>query len=203
MRLSLLIAGCLVSAFECQASTLYKCVDNAGKITFTQQACPQGNAPGDKIRVRNPTISSAPPIDTPAPASTDELRELRTMQGQHTHEYHSEHYPPNYHQQQQQPAPAAPSRPRVTVVGGSQPQAECSTGLSDRDLRTAMVRGEIVPGMTRKQVASMYGPVNRNAPARGAGVTTYWNDKYVSQTSVRFDASGCAESSWQSGHNGR
>lgn len=185
MKLPLIIAGCLFAAFECQAATLYRCVDTAGKVTFTQQACPQGNAAGDAVTARNPTISGEPGV------------------GNIDTEHRGEHYPPTYQQHQYQQQPLTPPRSKVTVVGGSQPQAECSTGLNDRDLRTAMVRGEIVPGMTRKQVATMYGPVNRNAPARGAGVTTYWNDKYVSQTSVRYDQYGCAVSSWQSGHGGR
>lgn len=186
---------------QSHATTLYKCVDAHGKVTFTQQSCPQGNAAGDEMRVRNPTISGDPRFDSIV--REDVHGEMHAPRERHAREYQGERYPPSYHHQQQPPAPPAQQRPRVTVVGGSQPQAECYTGLSDRDLRTAMVRGEIVPGMTRKQVASMYGPVNRNAPARGAGVTTYWNDKYLSQTSVRFDANGCAESSWQSGHGGR
>lgn len=196
MRRLLLSVGCLLVALQSHAATVYRCVDANGKMTFTQQACPKGKAAGEELRVHNPRISGekiAEPDDL-IDGSAQRVSEAQAFQ-ERQGERHS----------QSLPASGAPSavRSRVTVVGGSAPQAECSTGLNDRDLRSARLRGEIVPGMTRQQVASMYGPVNRNAPTRGAGVTTYWNDKYVSQTSVRFDANGCVESSWQSGHGGR
>lgn len=88
----------------------------------------------------------------------------------------------------------------VAVIGGSAPQPVCDTGLSDRDLRTAKVRGEVVPGMSRKDVETIHGKPIEGTNARGGGANTYWNDKYVEVTSVNFDGAGCVRSTYQSGH---
>lgn len=179
MRLPL-IALCLALVVPyAKAATVFKCVDAAGKVTFTQQNCPENNILDDVVSARNPTISGSGPATRMAESSR--------VSG----------YAPPQGRQHQQP------RSKVSVVGASAPQAGCSTGLNERDLRTAKVRGEIVPGMSRQDVESIYGAPNRNGAARGAGVSTYWNDKYLSATSVSYDRGGCVRSSYQSGHNGR
>lgn len=91
----------------------------------------------------------------------------------------------------------------MVVVGGSEERERCSTGLSDRDLRTAMVREEIVPGMSRKQIESMFGRPNDQVNSVGAGATTYWNDRYLKFFTVEYDANGCVTSSYVSGKNSR
>lgn len=188
MKLPLLAFCCFFAAAAAQAATVFKCVDAAGKITYTQQNCPANNSLDDVVRAHNPTVSGAGPAVRlaepqrqypPVTATTDALSASPyTVQGE------------------------AP-RSRVSVVGASAPQRTCDTGLNGRDLRTAKVRGEIVPGMSRKDVESMYGDPNRNGRARGTGGSTYWNDKYLSATSVSYDTGGCVRSSYQSGHNGR
>lgn len=169
----LVFAAILLSS-QAGAATIFKCVDESGKVTFTKNAnCPRDTGLEDVVRAHNaaPSGSSAPvQMATPAPSA----------------------YSPQGKQQ-------APSR-GVAVIGGSAPQRGCDTGLSERDLRTAKVRGEVVPGMSRKDVESMYGEVNRNGSARGAGGSTYWNDKYVDMTHVSYDAGGCVRSTYQSGH---
>lgn len=168
------ILAALLLSSQAGAATIFKCVDEAGKVTFTKNAnCPRNSGLEDVVRAHNaaPSGSSAPVqmATPPAPAHTAQRPEQ------------------------------APSKGPV-VVGGSAPQRGCDTGLSERDLRTAKVRGEVVPGMSRKDVEGMYGPANRDGSARGAGTTTYWNDKYVDVTSVNYDAGGCVRSTYQSGH---
>lgn len=178
-RLALLLAGALISS-HASAATIFKCVDAAGKVTFTKgQNCPDNTGLDDVVRAHNPKISgSSAPVQMAQPRTQSR---------------------PTYsadHQLEQQQAP----RRGVAVIGGSAPQVECNTGLSDRDLRTAKVRGEIVPGMSRKDVESIHGKPNRDGGARGAGTSTYWNDRYVDVTSVNYDAGGCVRSTYQSGH---
>ncbi len=172
-RLALLIASALLSS-QASAATIFKCVDAGGKVTFTKgQNCPENTGLDDVVRAHNPRISgSSAPVQMATP------RPQGPAAG----------------------ALAAPQQRGVAVVGGSAPPPECDTGLSDRDLRTAKVRGEIVPGMSRKDVESIHGKPNRDGGARGAGTSTYWNDKYVDVTSVNYDRRGCVRSSYQSGH---
>lgn len=168
----------LLLSSQAGAATIFKCVDAAGKVTFTKgQNCPDHTGLDDVVRAHNPTISgSSAPVRMARPR-------LQAQPSQ----------APNSHSYQPQPR-------GVAVVGGSAPRTECNTGLSDRDLRTAKVRGEIVPGMSRKDIESIHGKPNRDGSARGAGTSTYWNDKYVDVTSVNYDAGGCVRSTYQSGH---
>lgn len=188
-----MIAALLLCAVPvAHSQSVQRCVGPDGAVTFTQAGCGTELLPEQIYEVYDSRPSVAPPP------------EMMTQPEPYPHQH--QQYPQRQHQQyqyqQQLPPPSAP-RSRVTVVGGSDPRESCSTGLSDRDLRTAKVRGEIVPGMSRKDVESIYGAPNRNSPARGAGSSTYWNDKYLSATTVRYDSNGCVESSYQSGHRGR
>ncbi|KAF1052509.1 MAG: hypothetical protein GAK43_01893 [Stenotrophomonas maltophilia] len=85
------------------------------------------------------------------------------------------------------------------MVGGSEERTGCSTGLSERDLRTAMVRKEIVSGMTHEQIESIFDRPDRQGHVQGGGTVTYWNDKFLNYFSVNYDRNGCVESSYQSG----
>lgn len=174
MRIATLAICCLFAA-GANAATVFKCVDEKGKVTFTSSAnCPSGHELQDIVSPHNAAPSGSGPATVMAKPD-----DPVSVKGSHQ---------------------AAPSGQGYTVVGGSEPQAPCSTGLSDRDLRTAMVRKEIVPGMSRDQIESMYGKPNRDGAAQGGGSSTYWNDKYVDQTSVNYDRGGCVRSSYQSGH---
>jgi len=176
-----ILAAALLSS-QAGAATIFKCVDASGKVTFTKgQNCPDNTGLDDVVRAHNPRISgSSAPVQMARPR-------VNASPSAAAGEYGA-------------PQPQQAPRRGVAVVGGSAPRVECDTGLSDRDLRTAKVRGEIVPGMSRKDVESMYGKPNRDGGARGAGTSTYWNDKYLDVTSVNYDRRGCVRSSYQSGH---
>ncbi len=164
------ILAALLSS-QAGAATIFKCVDEAGKVTFTKNAnCPRNSGLDDVISAHNaaPSGSSAP-VQMAAPKSQRYLAPVTSKSG-------------------------------VVVVGGSLRQADCNTGLSDRDLRTAKVRGEVVPGMSRKDVESIHGKASDDTNVRGAGVNTYFKDKYVRVTSVAFDRQGCVRGGYQSGH---
>ncbi|WP_054910967.1 DUF4124 domain-containing protein [Pseudomonas sp. NBRC 111135] len=168
-------AICLISS-AAQAAAVFKCVDEKGKVTFTANAnCPTGNDLTDVVSAHNAAPSGSGPAAVMAKP---------------------ERHRPRYHSS----GSSAPQSQGYTVVGGSADNAPCTTGLSDRDLRTAMVRKEVVPGMSRDQIEQMYGKPNRDGSARGAGTTSYWNDKYVDVTSVSYDSGGCVRTSQQSGH---
>ncbi|WP_405120744.1 DUF4124 domain-containing protein [Pseudomonas leptonychotis] len=179
MRLITLFITALLAG-DAYAATMFKCVDAKGRVTFTQANCPDNHELDDVVSVHN-----AAPSGTSAPVQMAAPRQQRPAR---TTGYSAS-----------QPLGAAQPN-AVTVVGGSKQRAPCSTGLSDRDLRTAKVRGEVVPGMSRKDVEEMYGKPNKDGHARGAGSSSYFRDKYVQVTHVRYGQDGCAGSSYQSGH---
>lgn len=169
-RSGFILAALLLSS-QASAATIFKCVDEAGKVTFTKNAnCPRNSGLDDVISAHN-----AAPSGSSAPVQMAEPKSQRYS------------------------APVT-SKSGVVVVGGSSRQADCNTGLSDRDLRTAKVRGEVVPGMSRKDVESIHGKASDDTNVRGAGVNTYFKDKYVRVTSVAFDRQGCVRGGYQSGH---
>lgn len=171
-RFGFILAALLLSS-QASAATIFKCVDEAGKVTFTKSAnCPRNSGLDDVISAHNaaPSGSSAP-VQMATPTA-----------------------------QQYAPRPSGANK-GVVVVGGSSRQVECNTGLSDQDLRTAKLRGEVVPGMSRKDVESIHGKASDDTNVRGAGVNTYFKDKYVRATSVAFDRHGCVRGGYQSTHN--
>jgi hypothetical protein len=237
----LIAAVAIAFASAAQAASVNKCVGPDGKITFTQQACPDSNLPGEEVRIRSAGPSYSASVDgrqgsaaerehyraveipairlraaellaSPDPAQQAIGQELM-LEAQRYEAAHETYQRTSQRRAEierefdqlsndmRQPQAEQPkSQPRVTVVGGSEDKMVCSTGLSDRDLRAAKVRGEIVPGMSRKDVESIYGKPNRDGAAHGAGTSTYWNDKYLEMTSVNYDSNGCVRSTYQSGH---
>lgn len=163
----------LIFSSQTMAATIFRCVDASGKVTFTQQNCPDQHGLDAVVSAYNqPPSGSSEPVKM---ATT----EARAGSG------------------------VAPSRSSshnssVSIAGSNSGSTGCSTGLSDQDLRKAKVQGRVVPGMSRKDVESMYGTPNGDN-ASGAGTSTYWNDKYVNVTSVSFDGNGCVRSSYMSG----
>lgn len=159
-----------------QAATVFKCVDAKGKVTFTAQSnCPDNHALNDVVTASNPTIS----------ADGEETVMAKRRRRSSTPAYYGQ-------------PPAEVASDGVTVVGASRARPDCDTGLNDQDLRTAKVRGEIVPGMTRGQVASVQGDDPRRSRG-GAGTDVKVSHDYKSATAVSYDRNGCAGSvsTWQ------
>lgn len=100
--------------------------------------------------------------------------------------------------------PSAKGSPRQVVLQNDTRQRTaravqgCSTPLSAQDLRTAKVRGEIVPGMSREEIASIYGKPTEKG-AQGSGTSTYWRKGYREVVRVSYDRNGCVSSSNQAG----
>ena len=156
MRIITLFCAALLAG-DAYSATMFKCVDAKGRVTFTQANCPDSHELDDVVSVHN-----SAPSGTSAPVQMAAPRQPR-------------HNSATIYRGQQGAFASTPSA--VTVVGGSADLPPCSTGLSDRDLRTAKVRGEVVPGMSRKDVEDMYGKPNGDGHARGGGSSTYHRDK--------------------------
>ncbi len=148
------------------ATSVTKCVDTHGQVTYTQQQCPDSTRQSETIPADNPTIS--------APGEHTRMASPVTA------------------------GPGASTTPPVIVVGGTGGSPGCETGLSEQALRTAKVRGEIVPGMSRADIESLYGRPIGGVNARGAGVNTYWYNRRT-RISIRFDQNGCVTGTEQSG----
>lgn len=175
MKRFIVAVALLQGAAWAQADTIYKCTDAQGKVTFTKQSCPDNSA-GAQLSVENRRPSGSG--DAALMAAPPLEAATAPVAGN--------------------PAVAAGDG-GVTVVGGSEARSACSTGLSERDLRTAMVRKEIVPGMSRPEIESMFGKPSRQPSAQGLGTVTYWNDRYLNYFSIDFDRNGCVSGSYQSG----
>ncbi|SDJ97200.1 protein of unknown function [Pseudomonas delhiensis] len=175
----------LFCAAWAQADTIYKCVDAQGKVTFTKQACPNGGNAGVELNVEN---------RRPSGSGEGAVMAQPALQAPP-----ADHAPAGAYPAQPPATPAPVGGTRVTVVGGSQERPGCSTGLSERDLRTAMVRKEIVPGMSRKEIEDMFGTPSDQASFHGPGSSTYWNDKDLNFFSINYDANGCVMNTYQSG----
>lgn len=168
---------CLLFIAEGHTATVFRCVDSSGRVTFTQQNCPESHS-----------LEAAVSAYNPAPSGSSAPTQMAPTQ-----------QPAAVGRNDNQAASGRLGNSSATGTGSSTRGVPCNTGLSERDLRTAKVRGEIVPGMSRKDVESMLGRPNDDA-ARGAGSSTYWKDKYVAATTVSYDANGCVRSTYQSGH---
>ncbi|WP_158541723.1 DUF4124 domain-containing protein [Pseudomonas sp. RIT411] len=178
MRVVLTAIALLLAADTSQAANVFKCVDAKGKITFTAQAnCPDNHSLDDVVTARNPTISSE---------GEETVMAQRRIYRSPNRTYYGA------------PPPSVAATDGVTVVGASRIRPDCDTGLNDQDLRTAKVRGEIVPGMTRGQVASVQGDDPRRSRG-GAGTDVKVSHDYKTATAVSYDRNGCAGSvsTWQ------
>jgi len=165
----LIMAAAAMLAIDAHAASVNKCVDAAGKITFTQQACPGGQQPDEVVRAHNP-----------APSGGTEVVEMVSPEWRSFNE----------------PEPTR-SQTKVTVVGGRD-ERTCSTGLSERDERTATVRGQAMRGMNRAQIESIYGKPDTTSTANGRVNYRYWNARNREYVSIRFDEYGCADWVYQS-----
>ena len=76
----------------------------------------------------------------------------------------------------------------VTVVGGK----KCSTGLSDTDHRTAVVRKQPMKGMTPREIESMFGRPSEVTRTGNETIYRWWKNRNKEYASVTFNSSGCA-----------
>lgn len=86
----------------------------------------------------------------------------------------------------------------VTVVGGDK---KCSTGLSDRDHRTAVVKKQALKGMTEREIQSILGRPDNTSNANGQVSYRYWDGGNREYARVDFDRNGCATWVYQSKDN--
>jgi hypothetical protein len=170
---SVVIVFSLLTAMHTQAATVFKCVDAKGKITFTQGNCPDNHALNDVVSAENPTISGSS-----APST---MVQRRRAFAESSSQYSAS-------------SPSSGAGSSVTVVGASRERPPCDTGLNDRDLRTAKVRGQVVPGMDRKDIEQSMG--NKEQKSQGGGGDYYASHNHKDATYISYDNNGCASRSY-------
>lgn len=67
MRYIIIYASLLITS-GAQAATVAKCVDDAGKVTFSQHGCPTSSVSADTLKVDNSTPSGSSKPTQMAPA---------------------------------------------------------------------------------------------------------------------------------------
>ncbi len=170
MRHSFLVMALALLSGAAQAATVFKCVDAQGKVSFTANAnCPVNHDLNDVVSVDNATIGRSGERAVMAPSTKYNVYINQVIQR---------------------------NTQRARAAARATSTAPCSTGLNDQDLRTAKVRGEIVPGMTRKDIQNAYGSSSDNV-ATGGGSSTYASDRFRKVVRVSYDRHGCVNGSNQ------
>ncbi|MDN6855854.1 DUF4124 domain-containing protein [Pseudomonas sp. CAN2814] len=149
-----------------QAATLNKCDDGQGHITFTQQACADGTG-GQQIKVV-PTsegmLLGPAPVAEPAP-------EYDTAQ-------------PPIAGSAKGSAARAPSANGYSVVGAD-PASSCGP-FTEKDIRAAQVRKQVLAGMQASDVEGAWG-----SPSRKGGREWVYQIDDCMAWFVEIDANGC------------
>ena len=163
MRQALIALAAVLLSSQLQAATVFKCVDAAGKVTFTQnQNCPRSSDLDDVISAHNaaPSGSSAP-VQMAQPRGRSITAQAKE-----------------------------PSRGGGVTVVGEKPK--CARGGNEQDHRKAVVSGRAAQGMTRVEIESMYGKPDNVTVANGRENYRYYNAQKKQYVSVGFDQGGCA-----------
>ncbi len=163
MRMAVILAFSV--SMPVAAETVFKCVDAAGKVTFTQQACPDSTGLADVVRAHNSPPSAG---GSPVRMADQPIR-----------------YSPADQSQNQ------PRKSSVTVVG--ERVSPCQIDMSAQDHRSAVVSGKAQQGMTAGEIEGMYGEPDTVSSANGETSYRYWNAQDREYVRVDFDKNGCAD----------
>lgn len=137
------------------ASSIQRCEDAQGRITFSQHGCPSEQLQ-QQISAHNPTPGGNQP---------------RTMAG---------------HQTRPETAP----RPVNDIMVVGQREDGCGNRVNGTERRTAMIRQQVLPGMTRADVLSSLGTPQRIS-RHNAHEQFHYTRADGSRYSIRFDHNGC------------
>ncbi|MBB4865023.1 hypothetical protein HNP46_003899 [Pseudomonas nitritireducens] len=149
-----------------QAATLNKCDDGQGHFTFTQQACADGTG-GQQIKVVPATegMRVGPPGGRPAQAIDDYAQ-------------------PSIGEPDRGLPPAGQAKQGYTVVG-AEPASSCSA-FTEKDIRAAQVRKQVLPGMQAADVQGAWG-----SPSRKDDRQWVFQIDACMAWFVELDANGC------------
>ncbi|MBG6290047.1 DUF4124 domain-containing protein [Pseudomonas nitroreducens] len=93
----------------------------------------------------------------------------------------------------EEPQQEGPVEPRGVVVVGADNSSGCGDA-SDREIRTATVKGKIFAGMSAKEAVQSWGkPDKINRSANGADQWVYYRGNYSAQY-LYVDSNGCVTS---------
>ena len=139
-------------------SSVFRCEDAKGHITFTRQGCP-GEQTQHLQQAYNPTPSSGKPIPLAKPRKITRSNKKRATQ-------------------------------TLTVVGIK--QDGCGNHLSSSERRTAIIKQQISPGMSRADVESSLGKPDRITEQNGQTRYVYQGLK-GNKRNVSFNEAGCVK----------
>jgi len=165
MRVFCALLCCSFTAFG-HAATLNKCDDGQGHITFTQQACADGSG-GEQIKIVPATegMVIGPPPSAPLPMNDEVSRSGESALPSHS--------------------ASQPSDSGGYTVVGAEPASACGP-MTEKEIRAATVRKQVLPGMQARDVQSAWGSPSRKSSERW----TYQIDDCLAWF-VGFDGNGC------------
>jgi hypothetical protein len=167
IMLTIVRLACLPAlAFFCTdaalASTVFRCEDSNGRVSFTSHGCPAEQQQSLQAAHNPPPSLEQPVLMAPA---TEKPRQTLKHSGA-----------------------AEVAKSELPVFGVK--QDGCGNRVIGSDRRTAIIRQEIRSGMTRKDVESSLGRPDRVTGQNG--FTRYHYDDGKGQTrQVAFDEAGC------------
>ena len=141
---------------DAQASTVFRCEDTAGHITYTLQGCPK-DSQQHLQKAHNPT---------PGKGKAIPLAQSRTSQRR-----------------------SRKAENRELLVVGTR-QDGCGNRLTSSEKRRAVIRQQILSGMTRHDVESALGEPDRITSNNGQ-MRYYYADDKGNKQQVTFDETGC------------
>jgi hypothetical protein len=161
------LSGCLpVFVFFCTdvalASTVFRCEDPGGKVSFTFHGCPTDQQQSLQ-RAHNPAPGLGQPV-LMAPVAEKQPHASK------------------------RPDPEEKDEVELAVFGVK--QDGCGNRVTGPERRTAIIRQEIRSGMTRQDVESALGRPDRVTGQNGQTRYYYSDDKGQSRQ-VAFDEAGC------------
>ena len=151
------LAACLNPA-PALSTTVFRCEDMNGKLTFTRQGCPE-NHEQSLQKAYNPPPGSSKPVPLAKPQKTSRKGKNST-------------------------------RKDLAVIGIK--QDGCGNLLSSSERRTAIIKQQIRPGMSRADVESSLGRPDKVSETNGQTRYVY-DGKKGNKRNVTFDQAGCVK----------
>jgi hypothetical protein len=147
------------------ASTVFRCEDANGRITYTLHGCPEHSQQALQDAY-NPT----PGADKPMPMATSKKKTKEPRARKSAKQADEDNAP---------------------VIVGAHDDG-CGNRVTGSDRRTAIIRKQVRAGMTRSDVESALGIPDRISTQDGT-TRYHYGDKEDKKRTVSFDEAGCAK----------
>lgn len=146
------------------AASVFRCVDAAGKVTFSQRGCPIDQQQALQ-RAENPTPGNGKPVPMATPKKKVAGKSGKAEKQQNE---------------------------RELVVVGAQDDG-CGNLLDASQRRQATIRREVRDGMSRADIESAFGRPDKVSTQNGQVRYTYEADGNGRSRQVAFDEAGCVK----------